>query len=323
VSGPTAVPLTAAPAGSAAGPAGTALGFEPPRRDRAQVIRGMVAVPEGPFLMGGDDPDAFPADGEGPVREVFVSAFHIDPKAVTNAQFAAFVKATGYRTEAERFGWSFVFAAFVTGEAVHRVLNATVPQAPWWLPVEGADWRHPAGPGTGIGDKRNHPVVHVSWADANAYAAWAGKRLPTEAEWEKAARGGLERARFPWGDEFTPRGQHRCNTWQGEFPRRNTGEDGYLATAPVDAYRPNGYGLFNTSGNVWEWCADWFSADWHVPDAPHTRRDPTGPETGTARVMRGGSYLCHESYCNRYRVAARTSSTPDSSTGHVGFRCVA
>jgi sulfatase modifying factor 1 len=283
----------------------------------------MVRIPAGPFLMGGEDPDAFPDDGEGPVRPVHVSEFHIDPKAVTNARFAAFVKTTGYQTEAERYGWSFVFHLFVRGAAAGRVLGGTVPQAPWWLPVEGADWRHPEGPGSDVTRRQNHPVVHVSWTDAAAYAAWAGKRLPTEAEWEKAARGGLEQARFPWGDDFTPRGRHRCNTWQGTFPQHNTGEDGFLGTAPVTAYRPNGYGLHNASGNVWEWCADWFSPDWHAPDRPQTRRDPAGPTGGPGRVMRGGSYLCHDSYCNRYRVAARTMSTPDSSTGHVGFRCVA
>jgi formylglycine-generating enzyme required for sulfatase activity len=288
---------------------------------RREAARGMVLVPAGPFTMGGDDPDAFPADGEGPVREVTLSAYRIDPKAVTNAQFAAFVKATGYVTDAERFGWSYVFYAFVRGEAVRRVLDAHVPEAPWWLAVEGASWRAPEGPGSDVSRRANHPVVHVSWNDAVAYATWAGKRLPTEAEWEKAARGGLERKRFPWGDEFMPRGQHRCNTWQGTFPRHNTGADGYLGTAPVTAYRPNGYGLYNTSGNVWEWCADWFSADWHATASEATRRDPVGPDHGVGRVMRGGSYLCHESYCNRYRVSARTMSTPDSTTGHVGFRC--
>jgi sulfatase modifying factor 1 len=283
----------------------------------------MVPVPGGPFLMGGADADSFPADGEGPVREVTVTAFRIDPKAVTNAQYATFVKATGYRTEAERFGWSFVFDQFVTGEAADRVLDATVPQAPWWLAVEGADWRHPEGPGSDLARRDNHPVVHVSWTDATAYATWAGKRLPTEAEWEKAARGGLVQARFPWGDEFTPRDRHRCNTWQGRFPRHNTGADGFLGTAPVTAFRPNAYGLYNTSGNVWEWVADRFSADWHAVGSPATRVDPRGPDSGRTRVMRGGSYLCHESYCNRYRVAARTSSTPDTTTGHCGFRCAA
>jgi formylglycine-generating enzyme len=299
------------------------LGFEVPVRDRAAVLKGMVAIPGGAFWMGGDDPDAFPDDGEGPVREVHVSAFSIDPVAVTNARFARFVKETGYVTDAERFGWSYVFHGFVAGEAAHRVLNGQVPGAPWWLPVEGADWRHPAGPGSSVGELRNHPVTHVSWRDATAYACWAGKRLPTEAEWEKAARGGLERARFPWGDDFTPRGQHRCNTWQGTFPRRNTAEDGYLGTAPVDAYRPNGFGLYNTSGNVWEWCDDRFSTDWHATASDETRIDPSGPGEGPGRVMRGGSYLCHASYCNRYRVAARTYSTSDSTTGHAGFRCAA
>ncbi|WP_203783187.1 formylglycine-generating enzyme family protein [Asanoa ferruginea] len=281
----------------------------------------MVRIPAGPFWMGSDDEDTFPDDGEGPVRQVEVAAFRIDPKAVTNAQFAAFVKATGHQSDAERFGWSYVFHAFVRGEAAQRVLDGHVPGAPWWLPVEGASWRAPEGPGSDVARRANHPVVHVSWQDATAYATWAGKRLPSEAEWEKAARGGLERARFPWGDEFTPRGQHRCNTWQGTFPRQNTGADGHLGTAPVTAFRPNGYGLYNTSGNVWEWCADWFSPDWHATDSTATRHDPTGPPNGVGRVMRGGSYLCHESYCNRYRVSARTQSTPDSTTGHAGFRC--
>lgn len=289
---------------------------------RPRDLRGMVAIPGGPFRMGGNDPDSFADDGEGPVRVVEVAAFHIDAKAVTNAQFAAFVKATGYVTDAEQFGWSFVFHTFVVGAARAKVLNATVPAAPWWLPVEGAHWRAPAGPGSGIGDRRNHPVVHVSWRDAQAYAQWAGKRLPTEAEWEKAARGGLDQARFPWGDEFTPRGQHRCNTWQGQFPRHDDGDDGFIGTAPVDAFRPNGFGLYNMSGNVWEWCLDWFSPDWHRAESAATRISPQGPPTGSSKVMRGGSYLCHESYCNRYRVAARTHTTPDSTTGHLGFRCV-
>ncbi|MDW5324445.1 formylglycine-generating enzyme family protein [Plantactinospora sp. KLBMP9567] len=295
--------------------------FDIPQRDSVRVAKSMIAIPAGSFWMGGDDQDAIPADGEGPVREVHVSAFRIDSKAVSNAAFAAFVKATGYVTEAERFGWSFVFHQFVGERARGAVMDARVPDAPWWLGVQGADWRHPEGPGSHVGGRSNHPVVHVSWADATAYAGWAGKRLPTEAEWEKAARGGLVRKRFPWGDEFTPRGQHRCNTWQGRFPTRNTGEDGYLGTAPVDAYRPNGFGLYNMSGNVWEWCADRFDADWHVEPSDATRIDPRGPSTGNSRVMRGGSYLCHVSYCNRYRVAARTHNTPDSASGHLGFRC--
>jgi sulfatase modifying factor 1 len=281
----------------------------------------MVNIPAGTFWMGSEDPDTFPDDGEGPVREVQVAGYYIDPKTVTNAQFAAFVKATGWRTDAERFGWSYVFHQFVTDRGA--VLDGVVPDAPWWLAVEGATWRAPEGTGSDIGRRANHPVVHVSWRDAAAYAHWAGKRLPTEAEWEKAARGGLDRSRFPWGEEFTPRGQHRCNTWQGRFPTVNTAADGYLGTAPVTAFRPNAYGLYNTSGNVWEWCADWFSVGWHVEARPDTRVDPRGPENGGGRVIRGGSYLCHESYCNRYRVAARTHTTPDSTTGHTGFRCAA
>ncbi len=283
----------------------------------------MVHIPAGAFLMGSEDADTFPDDGEGPVRSVDVSEFYIDAKAVSNAQFAAFVKATGHVTDAERFGWSFVFHDFVRGAAAQRVLDATVPDAPWWLPVEGASWRAPEGPGSGVARRQNHPVTHVSWGDAVAYTAWAGKRLPSEAEWEKAARGGLTNARFPWGDDFTPRGKHRCNTWQGRFPANDTGEDGFVGTAPVDAYRPNAFGLHNTSGNVWEWCADWFSSGWHVPERDDTRVDPRGPDDGATKVIRGGSYLCHESYCNRYRVAARTTTTPDSTTGHVGFRCAA
>ena len=283
----------------------------------------MVPIAAGTFRMGGDDADAFPQDGEGPVREVQVSEFFVDAKAVTNAAFAGFVKATGHVTDAERFGWSFVFHLFVGEEAAPHVIEGTVPQAPWWRAVRGASWRAPEGQGSSIATRQNHPVVHVSWRDATAYAAWAGKRLPTEAEWEKAARGGLTGARFPWGDELTPRGRFRCNTWQGEFPYRDSGADGFVGTAPVDAYRPNAFGLYNTSGNVWEWCADWFSPVWHAEARDETRIDPRGPESGVAKVVRGGSYLCHASYCNRYRVAARTMNTIDSTTGNMGFRCAA
>lgn len=302
-------------------PAAPPADFAVPVRGRADLLRGMVAVPGGPFLMGGEDEDAFPDDGEGPVREVTTGPFHIDAACVSNARFAVFVKATGYRTEAELIGWSYVFGSFIPAAAHGAVLPGTVPGAPWWRAVAGANWRAPEGPGTSVGDRRDHPVVHMSWNDATAYARWAGKRLPTEAEWEKAARGGLVRARFPWGDELTPNGRHRCNIWQGDFPVRDTREDGYAGTAPVKAYAPNGFGLYNASGNVWEWCADRFSADWHTSERPATRTDPTGPAHGENRVLRGGSHLCHRSYCNRYRVAARTSNTPDSTTGHGGFRC--
>lgn len=166
-------------------------------------------------------------------------------------------------------------------------------------------------------------MVHTSWADASAYAAWAGKRLPTEVEWEVAARGGLDQTRFAWGDELVPKRRWRCNIWQGQFPRANSAEDGHVGTAPVRTYPPNGYGLYEVAGNVWEWCADFWSTTWHTTDRPDTRIDPTGPPTGDLRVIRGGSHLCHDSYCNRYRVAARTHNTPDSSAGHTGFRCAA
>ncbi|MFB8272095.1 formylglycine-generating enzyme family protein [Streptomyces sp. NPDC055955] len=281
-------------------------------------IREPVPLPGGEFLMGTDSAEGFAADGEGPVRAVRLSPFRIAPYAVTNAQFGAFVEATGHVTDAERFGWSYVFASFLP--AALRRISDRVPGTPWWCGVRGASWRAPEGPGSDADGRGRHPVVHVSWRDAQAYCAWAGGRLPTEAEWEYAARGGLEQRRYPWGDELTPGGEHRCNIWQGHFPTKNTLDDGHRGAAPVDTYAPNGFGLYNTAGNVWEWCADWWTTDHNRQDTP--ANDPTGPAEGTAKVIRGGSYLCHDSYCNRYRVAARTSNTPDSTTGHMGFRCV-
>ena len=275
---------------------------------------GMVLLDGGEFLMGSEDRDGFPADGEGPVRQVTLNPFWVDPVALSNARFAAFVQATGHVTEAEGYGWSFVFGGLLPDD--FQPTRGAV-QAPWWRQVFGADWRHPEGPGSSVEDRMDHPVVHVAYSDAQAYCAWAGVRLPTEAEWEYAARGGLRQARFPWGDELTPGGRHRCNIWQGTFPSHNTRDDGYLGTAPVDAYEPNGFGLHNVAGNVWEWCADWFHTGFHR-NGP--RRDPTGPPSGEAKVIRGGSYLCHHSYCTRYRVGARSSNTPDSSTGNMGFR---
>lgn len=268
---------------------------------------GMVQLSGGRFNMGTEDREGFPEDGEGPVRPVEVAPFSIDRHAVTNAEFRQFVEATGYRTDAETFGWSFVFGLFLSEKEKRRALDS-VPGAPWWLAVDGADWCHPEGPESTVEGRMDHPVVHVSWNDAMAYCSWAGKRLPTEAEWEYAARGGLEGKRYPWGDALLPEGRHMCNIWQGEFPNINTLADGYFGTAPVASFPPNGYGLHNVSGNVWEWCMDDFSRD-HQNAA------------GQGKVIRGGSYLCHYSYCNRYRVAARSFNTPDSSTGNMGFRC--
>ncbi len=273
----------------------------------------------GEFSMGSEDLDCVPGDGEGPVRRVTLSRFSIEAAAVTNERFARFAEATDYRTEAERFGWSFVFWRFVSRRTSRNVIQANA-RARWWWRVEGAFWRRPEGPDSDIEDRMDHPVVHVSWNDAQAYCRWAGARLPTEAEWEFAARGGLERKRYPWGNLLTPDGEHRCNVWQGDFPDRDTAEDGYAGTAPAKSFEPNGYGLYNTSGNVWEWCADRWSATFHRRGP---RVDPTGPRNGEGRVTRGGSYLCHSSYCNRYRVSARSSATPDSSAGNMGFRLAA
>lgn len=279
---------------------------------------GMVELEGGRFLMGSDDEVAWKTDGEGPVREVTLDPFWIDQTCVTNEAFSSFVEETGFRTEAEKFGWSFVFLNLLPKSKQKTAELVTVQGMQWWARVEKADWKRPGGPGTHIRGQGDHPVVHVSWNDALAFATWMGKRLPSEAEWEYAARGGLEQALYPWGNELTPGGKHRCNIWQGEFPRHDTGEDGYTSTAPARSFRANEFGLYNVSGNVWEWANDWFSAMWQIHGE---RKNPEGPKTGSSRVIRGGSFLCHDSYCNRYRVSARSKITPDTSTCHLGFRC--
>jgi formylglycine-generating enzyme len=279
-------------------------------------------IPAGTFAMGDGYGDGNRPDGEDPVHLVHVSAFDIDTTSVTVADFARFVDATGYRSEAERFGFSAVFHLVVAADDAD--LLGRPRTTPWWVGVRGADWRHPDGPGSDTSGREDHPVVHVSWNDAEAYCAWAGRRLPTEAEWERASRGGIEGARYPWGNELmAPDGSWRCNIWQGSFPRTNTAEDGWVTTAPVQSFAPNGFGLWQTIGNIWEWCADVFDASTYSRRSGAGQvRDPGGPADDAARVLRGGSYLCHDSYCNRYRNSARSSNTPDSSMGNAGFRTV-
>jgi formylglycine-generating enzyme required for sulfatase activity len=260
----------------------------------------MVRIPGGTYAMGTDHGMPF----EGPVHRVTVHAFWMDRCEVTNREFARFVAATGYRTESEKQGWSGVFDT-----SAHE-----------WRPVKGADWRHPAGPASSIQGREEEPVVHVSWDDAVAYARWAGKRLPTEAEFEWAARGGRRGAEYAWGDTLRPGSRDMANTWQGEFPQHDEGTDGYRRIAPVGRFPPNGYGLLDIAGNVWEWTSDWFSEDYFR--TANGAVDPTGPATGTEKAIRGGSWLCAGNYCAGYRVAARQHSPRDSGLNNVGFRCV-
>lgn len=276
-------------------------------------------IPAGTFVMGDSSGVGNPGDGETPVHEVTLESFSIDAVAVTTQQFARFVDATGYRTDAERFGYSAVFYLAIAADPADVMPPAD--GAPWWRGVLGADWKHPGGRLSSVHGFADHPVTHVSWLDAAAYCEWAKRRLPTEAQWEYASRGGLTGATYPWGDRVrdSDKDAWRCNIWQGEFPHRNSAEDGWLTTAPVRTYFPNGYGLWQTVGNVWEWCGDWFSPDYYRESPTH---EPQGPPQGEARVLRGGSYLCHDSYCNRYRNSARTSNTPSSSMGNAGFRTV-
>jgi formylglycine-generating enzyme len=294
---------------------------------------GMVWIPGGTFKMGCDSSE-FRGEAE-PIHTVTVGGFWMDATEVTNEQFERFVQATGYKTIAERQPdpkqfpnvppqdvkpFSAVFTPPTTDTPTRRVDD-------WWKPVYGADWRHPDGPGSSIAQKEKYPVVHISWVDAEAYAKWAGKRLPTEAEWEFAARGGLEAKKYAWGDEFRPGGKSMANTWQGPFPNQNLTEDGFRTASPVGSFPPNGYGLYDTAGNVWEWCADWYSRD-YFKISP--KEDPKGPESSEDRsdpnskrkVQKGGSFLCAENYCSRYQVGARHSGEIESAADHIGFRCV-
>jgi sulfatase modifying factor 1 len=269
-------------------------------------LKGMIRIPRGTWEIGSEDEDIYIEDSEGPIRTLNHKKFLIDEACISNIEFDKFISDTGYVTEAEIIGWSFVFYAQVHPNAADNSRTLGLGAPPWWLAVDGASWRAPDGPGSDWNNLTDHPAVHISWNDAMSYCNWSGKRLPSELEWEIAARGGLVQARYPWGDELTPNGEHQCNIWQGDFPKINTKEDGFLSTAPVKSFKSNGYGLYNMTGNVWEWCG----GKWTVEDE-------------LKKPMRGGAYLCHRSYCNRYRVSARTNNTPDASSSHLGFRCAA
>ncbi len=307
---------------------------------------GMVWIPGGTFSMGIADPRTLPRGGSDPmpdarpVHRVQVDGFWMDTTPVTNADFAKFVEATGYRTVAER-----AFEVEVPGQDEPRVVDpgSIVFHHPdrvanphdftqWWKWVTGANWRHPEGPDSNIENRMDYPVVQVAWDDAVAYAEWAGKRLPTEAEWEFAARGGLSGKPYPWGMELKPEGQWQANTWQGTFPQEDTGEDGFAGLAPVAQFAPNGYGLYDMGGNVWEWCADWYSYGHYGvrvhdgepivnPQGPDRSFDPQEPGV-KKRSTRGGSFLCTDQYCTRYMVGTRGKNEPSSSANHIGFRLV-
>jgi sulfatase modifying factor 1 len=298
----------------------------------------MAWIAGGTFLMGSDE--HYPE--EAPAHRVTVGGFWVDRHAVTNAEFELFVRKTGYVTLAERPPDPAEYPdarpdLLVPASAVFRLTPHRVDlrdQYNWWIYMPGADWRHPQGPGTSISTRPDHPVVHVAWQDVQAYARWVGKQLPSEAEWEFAARGGLEGATYAWGEDLNPGGRWMANTWQGEFPMYNTAEDGYEGTAPVGCYPPNAYGLYDMIGNVWEWTTDWYQAHEQSSHPCCTLDNPRGgdrdrsydPQTPDVRiprkVMKGGSHLCAPNYCQRYRPAARMPQSIDTTTSHLGFRCI-
>ena len=314
--------------------------LEKPRAQEQPSDGDVVWIPGGTFQMGSDK--HYPE--ERPVHRVAVDGFWMDAHAVTNADFSVFVDGTGYRTVAERPLDPARYPGALPELLKPGALVFTKPGGPvdkadlrnWWRYVPGACWRHPEGPGTSIGGREAHPVVHVAYADAKAYARWAGKDLPTEAEWERAARGGLDQAVYCWGDELTPGGRHMANTWQGQFPHENLLLDGFERTAPVGSYPPNGYGLYDMAGNVWEWTSDWFAAG-HPAKAGASCCTPVNPRGADKdgsydaaqphikiprKVVKGGSFLCAPSYCLRYRPAARQPQMIDSAMSHIGFRCI-
>ena len=305
---------------------------------------GMVQIPAGTFMMGGDNSQA--SEDEYPKHKVQVDAFLIDATEVTNTQFKKFINATGYITTAEKKpSWEELKKTVPAGTpkppdsvliAASLVFKQTSQEvdlndySQWWAWVKGADWKHPQGPQSSIVGKENYPVVQVSWFDAVAYCKWAGKRLPTEAEWEWAARGGLTNNIYPWGNEGVNTGVPKANTWEGKFPYLNEQKDGFLKVAPTKSFKPNGYGLYDMAGNVWEWCSDWFNADYYKSIANVTSVNPQGPSKSydpqepyaQKRSLRGGSFLCNDAYCSGYRNARRMKSSPDTGLEHTGFRCV-
>ncbi|CAB0003948.1 unnamed protein product [Nesidiocoris tenuis] len=278
----------------------------------------MVLVKSGKFIMGNNDEDVYWQDGEDPERMVEVNSFWMDETAVTNEAFSVFVEETKYVTLAEKFNDSMLFLHQLTEEGKQAKLGTPVAGVPWWVLANATNWRQPYGPGSSWEALRDHPVVHVSWDDAVEYCKWAGKRLPTEAEWEFACRGGKTKKKFPWGNKLMPYGKHWMNVWQGSFPIDNTAEDGFTFTGPVRSYPKNDFGLFEMTGNVWEWVEDW----WTNKHEKGTLKNPKGPKSGKDKVKKGGSFLCHRSYCHRYRCSARHFNTPDTSSSNMGFRCV-